>query len=168
MVSHLSTPPFALPLSELSVLSPSLVRHPICSLPSTGAAHLLVYLRPLMCFTAIYFHRLLAHPWYDPSIMVRPSSRIPISPSIKLLSQALHGLRALRVHTLKLYQVITRFVPVLVSNHGSLLCIYRLTDPLIFEYHEFSHTSISCRYTVFLQLRPRTRTRTIPFVDMDI
>ena len=56
----LSTPPFALPLSELSALSAVLVKHPIWSLPSTGAAHLQVYLRPLTRFV-IHFHRVSRH-----------------------------------------------------------------------------------------------------------
>ena len=57
----LSTPPFALPLSELSALSAVLVKHPIWSLPSRpGAAHLQVYLRPLTRFL-IQFHRVSRH-----------------------------------------------------------------------------------------------------------
>jgi hypothetical protein len=56
----LSIPPFALPLSELSALSAALVKHPIWSLPSTGAAHLQVYLRPLTRF-AIHFHCVSRH-----------------------------------------------------------------------------------------------------------
>ncbi|KAI9566216.1 hypothetical protein HD554DRAFT_2174673 [Boletus coccyginus] len=57
----LSTPPFALPLSELSALSAVLVKHPIWALPSRlGAAHLQVYLRPLTRFV-IQFHRVSRH-----------------------------------------------------------------------------------------------------------
>ena len=57
----LSTPPFALPLSELSALSAALVKHPVWSLSSTlGAGHLEVYLRPLTRFL-IYFHRVSRH-----------------------------------------------------------------------------------------------------------
>lgn len=53
----LSTPPFALPFSDLSALSAALVKHPIWSLPVTlGAARLQVYLRPLTRFV-IQFHR---------------------------------------------------------------------------------------------------------------
>ncbi|KAH0832381.1 hypothetical protein J3R83DRAFT_13413 [Lanmaoa asiatica] len=53
----LSTPPFALPLSDLSALSALLIKHPIWSLPLTlGATHLQVYLRP-MTRLVIHFHR---------------------------------------------------------------------------------------------------------------
>ncbi|KAG9308507.1 hypothetical protein JVU11DRAFT_11851 [Chiua virens] len=53
----LSAPPFALPLSELSALSATLVKHSIWSLPdSPGAAYLRTYLRPLTRFI-IHFHR---------------------------------------------------------------------------------------------------------------
>lgn len=54
---HDDTPPFALPLSELSALSATLVKHPVWSLPLTlGAAYLQVHLRPLTRFLA-QFHR---------------------------------------------------------------------------------------------------------------
>ena len=96
----LSAPPFALPLSEFSALSATLVKHSIWSLPSAlGAAYLQVYLRPLTRFL-IHFHHVSRHiPGTTPQLW--------FAQALMFLSRLLPGDESYALSMLDMFSLVT-------------------------------------------------------------